>query len=142
MILVDANLALYAYDRSSPRHGVAREWFESTLNSDERVGFALVTVLAFVRIITSRAVYRRPMPVSQALGVVREWLDRPNVAIAEPTERHWERLATLATSGQAKGALVMDAHLAALALEHGAAVATTDRDFRRFPGLRVIDPVA
>jgi hypothetical protein len=82
------------------------------------------------------------MPVSQALGVVREWLDRPNVAIAEPTERHWERLATLATAGQASGALVMDAHLAALALEHGAAVATTDRDFRRFPGLRVIDPVA
>ena len=141
MILVDANLAIYAYDLASPRHESAKHWFESALNGDEEVRFALATLLAFIRITTHPAVFRRPLKASDAITIVKGWLDLPRVKLAEPSDRHWETLAELARKGQARGSLLMDAHLAALAIEYGATIATTDRDFTRFPGLRVRDPL-
>lgn len=141
MILIDANLLLYAYDASSPRHEQARAWLESTLTGDEEVRFSLLTLLAFVRIATNPAVFERHLPTAEAIGCVREWLDLPNVAVADPTARHWSLLDDVATAGQARGPLVMDAHLAALAIEHGATLCTTDRDFARFPTLRSRDPL-
>ena len=142
MILVDANLLLYAYDSRSPRHEVARTWLEATLDSDEQVGFALVTLMAFIRIGTSPAVFERPLPVGTAIDLVEGWLRLPNVALTEPSGRHWVVLARVADAGQARGPLIMDAHLAALAVEHGATLFTTDRDFARFPGLRFRDPLS
>ncbi len=141
MILVDANIALYAYDATSPHHEAARVWFEDVLNGDEEVDFALTSLLAFIRISTNPAVFRRPLRASDAIGVVTGWLSRPNVRMAVPTERHWAILEETATGGQARGPLIMDAHLAALALERGATLATSDRDFARFPRLRLVDPV-
>ncbi len=141
MILIDANLLLYAYDASSPRHEQARAWLESTLTGDEEVRFSLLTLLAFVRIATNPAVFERPLPTAEAIGFVREWLDLPSVAVAEPTARHWSLLDDVAATGQARGALVVDAHLAALTIEHGATLCTTDRDFARFPALRSRDPL-
>ena len=141
MILVDANLLLYAYDSESPHHEPARNWLESTLSSGQPVRFALVTLLAFVRIASDRRVYARPMPPPEACSLVEEWLALPNVRVLQPGPRAWRLLGRMCEEGQAKGAMVMDAHLAALATEHGARVATTDRDFMRFPDIELVNPV-
>ena len=140
MILVDANILLYAYDSESPRQGTAAAWLEHVIAEDE-VGIALTTALAFLRIGTHVAVFRKPLRATEAVEIVGSWFAEPNVRLIQPTDRHWTLLSDLAQRGQAKGPLLMDAHLAALALEHGAALCSVDRDFTRFPGLRVIDPL-
>jgi len=142
VILIDGNILLYAYDAGSPRNQAARQWLETTLGQEPDVRFGLVTLLAFARIGTDPRVFERPLPVSDAITIVRTWLARPNVSVATPSERHWPILAKLVVGGKARGALVMDAHLAALAIEHGATLMTTDRDFGRFPGVRFRDPLA
>jgi toxin-antitoxin system PIN domain toxin len=142
VIIVDANLAIYAYDRTSPRHEDAKRWFEAALNGDEEVRFSLTTLLAFLRITTHPAIFRQPAKPAEAIAIVATWLARPQVKVANPSGRHWEILAEVASKGQARGSLVMDAHLATLAMEHGATLATTDRDFARFAGLRFRDPLA
>lgn len=141
MILIDANLAIYAYDESSPRHAVARAWLEASVGGRESVGFALTTLLAFVRISTDPRVHVRPLATATAMDIVGSWLEHQNVHLVTPTERHWSTFRDLAARGQARGPLLMDAHLAALAIEHGATLATTDRDYSRFAGLRTIDPL-
>ena len=142
MILIDANILVYAHDLGSERHAAAKRWLEEVLETESDVRFGLVTVLAFLRVITNPRVFARPLSQADAVQVVVTWLERANVAICEPTERHWPLLAELATDGQARGPLLMDAHVAALALEHGATLATTDRDFTRFTGLRWFNPLA
>jgi uncharacterized protein len=141
VILVDANLLLYAYDRTSDRHERARAWFEGVMNGEEDVRFGLATLLVFLRIATNPAVFRKPLRPGRAVEIVAGWLARPNVSIASPSDRHWRILADVAAAGQARAGLMMDAHLAALAAEHGATLLTTDRDFARFPGLRFLDPL-
>jgi toxin-antitoxin system PIN domain toxin len=141
VILVDANLLLYAYDISSPVHERARVWLEEILGSEDEVGVALVSLLAFLRVGTNPTVFERPMTVDDATGVISRWLTRPNVGIVQPTRRHFELVAELARSGKARGPLLMDAHLAALSIEHGATLFTSDRDFARFRGLRLEDPI-
>lgn len=141
MTLVDANLLLYAYDAESPRHARARQWLTAELASGRPIRLALVTLLAFVRIASDRRVFTRPMAPSEACALVESWLDQPNVRLLLPGPRTWQLLGRLAEEGQARGPLVMDAHLAALALEHGARIATTDRDFTRFPRLEILNPL-
>jgi uncharacterized protein len=141
VILVDSNLLLYAYDASSPHHSQARPWLERAFGGGESVRLALLSILAFLRISTSPAVFRRPLRPTDAIDIVTSWLELPNVGLAEPTDRHWSLLASLAHGGQARGPLLMDAHLAALATEHGATLCTTDRDFGRFPNLRFTNPL-
>jgi toxin-antitoxin system PIN domain toxin len=141
VILVDANILLYAYDADSPRQRAAASWLEHAIAEDE-VGVALTTVLAFLRICTHASVFRKSLRPADALEIVQSWLGEPSVRLVQPTDRHWTVMADLAQRGQAKGPLLMDAHLAALALEHGAALCSVDRDFSRFPGLRVVDPLA
>jgi len=142
MILVDANILLYAYDPSSPHHHIARDWIETTLAEPGPVGLAWTVILAFLRIGTSPRVLEHPFSVTEATDIVATWLDQPLVTILHPGERHWEILRRLLVEGQAPGPLVTDAHLAALAIEHGATLATADRDFARFPGLRVMNPLS
>ncbi len=141
MILVDANLLLYAYNQDSPGHAVARAWLQSEISSGRPLRLALVTLLAFVRIGTDSRVFAEPLSPAEACGIVESWLEAPNVQILAPGARTWKHLAALCDQGQARGAMIMDAHLAALALEHGAAVASTDRDFNRFDGIRTINPL-
>lgn len=141
MTLIDANVLLYAYDRTSLHHQPAREWFEASLSSSEQVGLAWMTVLAFMRISTSPRPLDHPLSIAEAASLVSAWLARPTVTLLTPGERHWGILRRLLAEGQAQGPLVMDAHLAALAIEHGATLATTDKDFTRFPGLRIINPI-
>jgi uncharacterized protein len=142
VILIDANILLYAHDASDPRHESAVAWLEGTIGGTDTVGFALTTVLAFIRIATDPRVYANPMSSSTAIALVASWFGRSNVRLVSPTGAHWQTLTDLADTGQARGPVLMDAHLAALAIEHGASLATVDRDFSRFRGLRTIDPTA
>lgn len=141
MIIVDANLLLYAYNSSSPQHGAARSWLEGAMSGTEAIRFALVSLLAFVRITTNARAFLRPLSTPEAIGIVNLWLNHPQTGLAHPTERHWLLLDELVRSGQARGPMVMDAHLAALTLEYGATLYTADRDFARFPGLRFVNPL-
>ena len=140
MILVDANLLIYAHDSASAHHELAA-WLETTFSGSEQIGLTWMVVLAFVRITTSPRPLDHPFSIAEAVEIVAGWLERPTVALVHPGERHWGILRSLLEEGQAPGPLVMDAHLAALAIEHGATLATTDKDFTRFPGLRVFNPL-
>lgn len=142
MTLVDANLLLYAYDPRASQHEASKRWLEDALSGRELVGFAWLTLWAFVRIATNPRVYERPLSVEEAESLVETWLARPVARILEPGERHWEILRSLTRAGQCAGPLVMDAALAAIAIEHAATLATTDRDFSRFDGLSWRNPIA
>jgi len=141
LILVDANLLLYAYHPQDERHAAAKSWLEGVLSGTEPVGFAWLTLWAFLRISTNTRVFARPLLPSEANAVVSSWLARRVTSILEPEERYWGILRGLLQDDQVKGALVMDAALAALALEHGAILHTTDGDFSRFSGLRWRNPL-
>jgi toxin-antitoxin system PIN domain toxin len=139
--LVDANLLLHAHDPRATQHEASRRWLEGVLSGRELAGFAWLTLWAFLRISTNPRVYERPLSIDEAEGLVQSWLARPMVRILDPGERHWEILRGLICSGQCAGPLVMDAVLAAIAIEHGATLATTDRDFSRFDGLTWCNPL-
>ena len=141
MILIDANLLLYAYHPRAEQHATSRTWLETVLSGPELVRFAWLTLWAFLRISTSSRVFERPLSASEAAGVIASWLAAPTAGILDPGERHWEILRGLTDVGQTTGPLVMDAALAAIAVEHGATLCTTDRDFMRFPGLRWMNPL-
>jgi toxin-antitoxin system PIN domain toxin len=141
MILIDANLLLYAYDPNSRHHMAAKSWLEATLSGSQLVRFSWMTLWAFLRITTNARVYERPLSIVEAEDALASWLAQPIVGILDPGERHWDILRRLTTGGQATGSLVMDAALAAVAIEHGATLYTTDRDFARFDELRWINPI-
>jgi hypothetical protein len=142
VILIDANLLLYAYQPRAAQHAASRAWLEAALGGPELVRFAWLTLWAFVRIATNPRVFERPLSLSEAKATVDSWLAQPAVGILEPGERHWDILGELMREGQAVGPLVMDAVIAAIALEHGATLYTTDRDFARFAALRWVNPLA
>jgi toxin-antitoxin system PIN domain toxin len=142
VILIDANLLLYAYQPRGAQHERSRRWLENALSGSDLVRFAWVTLWAFVRIATNPRVFEHPLAVSEAEAIVSSWLAQPNAGILEPGERHWEILCSLMNDGQTSGALVMDAVLAAIALEHGATLFSTDRDFARFAAVKCINPLA
>jgi toxin-antitoxin system PIN domain toxin len=140
--LADANLLVYAYDDSSPHHDRARPWLEQELSGTETVGFAWSGLLAFVRLTTNPRVFADPFRADEALDVVDSWLDQPNATILHPTARHARLLRELLAPLGTAGNLVGDAHLAALAIEHGAELCSADGDFARFPRLRWSNPLA
>lgn len=142
MILVDANLLIYAIDADSPHHGASKRWLEATLSGTESVGLAWVVLLAFLRVTTHPSAVRRPLTVDAALGYVEGWLAQPFVETVAPGAAHWPLLRALLAAAGTAGNLTSDAHLAALALERGAALCSTDHDFRRFPGLQHVNPLA
>jgi uncharacterized protein len=141
MILIDANLLLYAYHPRATHHAASREWLERVLSGSRLVRFSWLTLWAFLRISTNPRVFARPLSAAEAVSAVSSWLAQPAAGILDPGERHWEILGRFMNDGQAAGALVMDAALAALAIEHGAVLHTTDRDFSRFPGLEWTNPL-
>ena len=142
MILTDANLLLYAYNADAAQHLVARRWLEEQLSAPDLFCFSWQTITAFLRISTNPRAFAQPLSPNEATAIVSAWLERPQMVILRPGERHWQIFSELLIAGQASGPLVMDAHLAALAIEHGCVLATTDRDFARFPGLNTCDPLS
>ncbi|MCL2393368.1 MAG: PIN domain-containing protein [Acidimicrobiaceae bacterium] len=135
MILVDANVLLYAVNESEPRNNEARRWLDGALNDTETIGFAWVVLLAFLRISTRVGLFPRPLTTDEALDRTNSWLARAPAVVAEPTARHLGILGDLLRATATGGNLVADAHLAALALEHRASVVSYDSDFGRFPGV-------
>lgn len=142
MILCDANLLLYAYNSSAPEHPKAKAWLEKSLSSNRPFGLCWATIGAFLRLTTNRAVFPAPLSIDAAARAVDAWLARPMVVMVEPGPGYWQIARPLLETANARGPLVADALLAALALEHGATLATHDRDFRRFEGLELFDPLA
>jgi hypothetical protein len=142
VILVDANLLLYATVLEYPQHERARRWLEDRLNAPARVGLPWPSLLAFVRIITNPRIFPQPLSIQQAWRRVLAWLEQPNVWVPLETERHAEVLGALLEQTGATANLVPDAHLAALAMEHGLILCSTDGDFARFSGLRHENPLA
>lgn len=141
MILIDANLLIYAIDRDGPQHDAARRWLERTLSGVRPVGLPWVVILAFVRITTRPGIMRRPLPLAHALAYVQSWLEQPCVETVAPGEHHWSILRRLLEATGTAGNLTSDAHIAALALERGACVCSTDHDFARFAGLTHVNPL-
>ena len=141
MKLPDVNLFLYAYDSRSTRHEVARGWVEETLSGAETVALSWIVLLAFVRLSTRPTVVEHPLDVDTAIQLVESWLDQPCVTVIHPTERHAAVLRELLLPLGTAGNLTTDAHLAALAIEHGALLCSCDADFSRFQGLRWTDPL-
>ncbi len=138
MLVVDANVLLHAVNRSAARHRTARSWLDGALSDDEPIGFAWIALLAFVRISTRSGIFPTPLSPQQSLGIVEEWLSQPTALQVHPTSRHFAILRGLIDQTGTAGNLTGDAHLAALAIEHGAELVSFDRDFQRFEGLRSV----
>jgi len=142
LILVDANILLYAEDSLQSRHQQARAWWDGQLSGTGVVCLCWTVLSAFIRIGTNPRVFEHPLSLEQALARVQSWLDQPCTRVVRPTERHWTVFKQVLTDGQAVANLVTDAHLAALAIEHGCELASTDSDFARFPKLKWKNPIA
>jgi uncharacterized protein len=136
VVIVDANVLLYATDTASSHHEESRAWLDLSLAGAEAVGLAWAALLAFIRIGTNPAIFPAPMTVEEAVGQVEAWLGAPAAIVAQPTARHATLLRALLRESGTAGNLATDAHLAALAIEHGADVVSYDRDFGRFAGIR------
>lgn len=136
MVVVDANVLLYAVDTASTHHEQSRSWLDTSLEGAEAVGLAWIALLAFIRIGTNPAILPTPMTVDEATGQVEAWLGAPAAVVAQPTARHAGLLRGLLRESGTAGNLTTDSHLAAIAIEHGAEIVSYDRDFERFAGVR------
>ena len=136
MVVVDANVLLYAVNQSSARHEPSRSWLDAALGGKESVGFAWVAMLAFIRLTTNASIFSSPLSTDEAVGQVEDWLAAPAAVVVQPTLRHAGILRGLLGDTGTSGNLTTDAHLAALALEHRAAIVSYDRDFGRFAGVQ------
>lgn len=142
MTLVDANILLYAYNADAPEHAQSAAWLEQILAGPDTVGLPLPVLWAFLRISTNPRIWPNPKPAAEAFKIVGELLALPGVILLQAGPRHLELLESLIAKYKAAGPLVSDAVLAAMALENGAALASTDRHFSRFENLRWINPLA
>lgn len=135
MQVVDANVLLYAVNEDAPHHAAAKEWLDGALGAGETVGFDWVVLLAFLRLSTRPGLFPRPLGLGEAVAVVESWLAQPAAVVLQPTPRHLALLHGLLSPLGTAANLVNDAHLGALALEHGAEVVSFDGDFGRFEGV-------
>jgi len=141
MILIDVNVLVYAHRTDAANHSRFRQWLESVVNADATYGMSELVLSSFLRIVTHPRVFRQPSPIESALAFAEEVKSRPNCLLVHPGERHWGIFNNLCNSVGARGNLISDAYLAALAIELGAEWITTDRDYARFPGLRWRHPL-
>jgi len=141
MILVDANILLYAEDSLSAHHERARTWWDEQLSGSEPVCLCWPVLMAFIRIATNARLHQRPLTLKEAADRVQSWMDQPCVKIIHPTGQHWYILQRMLFDGNATANLASDAHLAALAIEHNCELDSTDADFARFPGLNWRNPL-
>lgn len=142
MIIPDVNVLVYAFKEAAPDHSRYRRWLEDAAAGPEAFGLSELVLSSFVRIVTNPRVFDPPDPVADALAFADALRGRPNAVTVTPGPRHWRIFRELCTGVGAKGNLVADAYLAALAIESGSEWVTTDRDFSRFPGLRWRHPLA
>ena len=141
MILIDANILLYAEDSLNPLNKKTAKWLDEQLSGDTPVCFCWLTINAYLRISTDRRVFSKPLSISQAAERVESWLKQPCVKIIHPSNCHWKLFKGIIVGCQASANIVPDAHLAALAIEHGCILYSTDSDFSRFPKLKWQNPL-
>lgn len=141
MMVLDANLLLYAYMPKAPQHKAASRWLRDLLSSDTEVGIPLQSAMAFLRIATNRSVPLVRLDMDIALGIAEGWFEQPFVRLLYPGEAHWPFLRRMLLEGHADGPLGSDAHLAAITMECAGTLYTTDSDFARFPGLHWRNPL-
>jgi len=142
MRLVDVNVLVYAFREDAPRHADYRSWVQSLVSSDEAYAVSHQVLSGFLRVVTHPRVFHPPTPLEPALAFADAFRDRPNAALVAPGGRHWEIFTVLCRETDARGNLIPDAWLAALAIESGCEFVTTDRDYARFPRLRWRHPLA
>jgi uncharacterized protein len=142
MIVIDANLLIHAVNRDAPLHAPAKAWLEQALSGRETVGLPWTVLLAFLRLTTRPGLFRRPLPIPAALELIGSWLDRESVTLVHPGPRHYQLLSDLLMECGTGGNLTSDAHLAALAIEHGAQLCSLDGDFSRFSRLDWRNPLS
>jgi toxin-antitoxin system PIN domain toxin len=142
MVLVDVNVLVHAFREDAPRHAELRAWLEKLVESDSAFAVADLVLSGFLRVVTHPRVFAPPTPMEGALEFVEALRSQPNCIVVSPGERHWSIFTRLCDEADARGNLVPDAYLAALAIETGSELITTDRDFARFPGLDWRPPAA
>ena len=141
MKVVDVNILIYAINHGADQHEAARQWWEAAIDGDESIGLSWATVVGFLRMTTNPRILATPLSGTTAMELVHEWFSLPNVGVLLETRDHWKLLQELIRSIGVTGDLVPDAHLAALAMSHGAILVSCDSDFARFPELRWENPL-
>ena len=141
MVLLDVNVLVYAHRKDSPHHRQYLTWLEKLLNSDHAYGLTDLVLSGFLRVVTHPHVFSPPSSMAKALAFAKELRDQPNCTLINPGPRHWEIFCRLCKTAEIKGNLVPDAFLAAIAIESGSEFVTADRDYHRFPDLRVRHPL-
>ena len=141
MKLIDLNLLLYAVNQDGPKHAKAKAWLDSAFESEEFIALPWVVLLGFLRISTHPRIFEKPLPVSMAIEMVESWVLLPQVRVIQSGKEHWPMLRGLLLDAGVAGNLTTDAHLAALAIEHGCTLYTSDTDFARFRHLKWENPL-
>jgi uncharacterized protein len=144
MIVLDVNVLIYAYDATCNEHTKARKWVEEAFSGDEQIGLPWQTISAFLRVLTYPGLMGERISMRQAIAIVDEWVDLIHVRVLAPGvhgQHHWTLFKEMLINGDVRGKLTCDAALAALTIEYGGVLYTTDRDFARFPGLRWVNPL-
>jgi toxin-antitoxin system PIN domain toxin len=139
--ILDANILLYAHNGDDPRHRPVGKWVEDLLSKGDITGLPWPTIWAFLRVSTNERIWKTPLTPAEAFETIQGWLAQPRVLVVQPGPRHVQILEQVVTESRSIGTRLSDAVLAALAIEHGATLASTDRDFARFSGLRWINPL-
>jgi toxin-antitoxin system PIN domain toxin len=138
--LVDLNVLLYAVNEDAEHHKAVLAWWQQALNGDESIALPWIVLLGFLRIAANPKIFPEPLPTSTAIQKIDTWLSVSTVCIVTEKAEHWKILQSLLDETGVAGNLTTDAHLAALAISHGAVLASCDRDFARFEGLRWENP--
>ncbi len=141
MIFPDINLLIYAYDSASIHHKICAPWLEEMVNGDQPVCFSWHTIMGFMRILTTLRMVPKPFSTQEVLDIADSLMQNPNSKMLNPGDRYFEIFRRLVIDTGISGARLADAHIAALAIEHGATVASSDKDFMVFDGLKLINPV-
>lgn len=141
MVLTDVNVLVYAHREDSPEHRSYRTWLENLICGDAAYAVSGLVLSGFLRVVTHPKVFKSPSTIGQAIAFAEQIRSQPNAVPVEPGVRHWELFQRLCVNSSAKGNLIPDAYLAALAIESGCEWVTMDRDFGRFRGLHWRHPL-
>ncbi len=141
MLAPDVNVLVYAFREELPEHDACRVWLEGVVRADAAFAVFDVVLSGFVRVVTHPRVFKTPTPLDAALDFTDVVRTRPNAVVVQPGPRHWSVFERLCRESRARGNLIADAYLAALAIESGCEWVTTDRDYARFDGLKLLNPL-
>jgi uncharacterized protein len=141
VLIPDLNLLVYAFNSDASHHRPSAQWWEDSLNGDERIGVPWLVLMGFIRLLSGKAVMKNPYPVKDLFQITKEWFQLPNVILLEPTVRTYDLMEKLMVSMSLPGSMATDTFIAATAIEHDASLCTNDTDFSRFHSLKTLNPL-